>query len=704
MRRCTAWFLALWALALTATVWAEERGTLPADPNLDKPVSLTAVCQPLGQVLEQIAKITGAKLAVDDHMAGTMVSVGAADCPARDLMLALQARLNLEWQAQEGGGYRLRGAAFIPPVASNDRFLPKLIFSCPQWIRPEANAPPIVRNPAPPPMAAVYASLSGPLLDTLEEGGEIAFGNLPAAVQRTIAQHRQEVARSEAAEALNPRWGLPANALGIRIRPGAFAVGFSWELVAWQQAPAMPPMGRPGGRDTGRMRPTGYWLPVGRIPYQPGRPAMETQPPGGRRRVDEVAAGAAQRLRVGVVAADFDLLDAPEPAGETPEAILQSLIPESARGRWAWKQSGKAYWLRQQLPEGQATEPAELAKRRQMLEAVLPAEYKDFLSMTAAERTEAIKAPWARLWASLPEERRRQTAEPLAVSQLSAEQQTWLYAGLQAFVVNTLWSALEKALAGDLNRAVLSMDFEMAGLNQVAGTGYPRVLRIREGADVLLDGEVEGYPPLLRLLPAGDQLLRKRLDFEMKDETLPSMVGRLAEVMGAPSRAGEVEGDPKLSIQIKQRTLGLVMHCVERRTGMQWARRGGTYVLAPPIRGEDLTADPKRTLEAINLEIAATPAAPVMLQRSVTDGDRALLERGPQPLSSLSGSFQGAIREMVRSQARMQLTELETNWQVLANLAQTRVFLKPMGGTMELRLEAPGVQPRRFFVPMPQGR
>lgn len=692
-------------LAVLLLLPAAGAAPLPDDAALDQPVTLTFVNQPLGQVLARVKQQTGARLTVDEHVGSAGITAVVTEIPARALLETLARMLHQEWKPAGEGAYCLTAPELHPPAVSDTpRLIARLAAAIPSRLRPlGGNASPPAASPSSV-MEVVYASLRAPLLDALEEGEEIPFARLPSQTQQLLLQHHQEMTRLRLAPLLQPKWIVPTDRIGLRMRAGEGAR--TWELVLRHDRQAAQPPPAPGARPGSSAPPRTIttWEPVAWPSYWPGYQQRVVSAPDepGVRSITAAAVEVARQAGVNLLLSSARLSMTPtvEAArGETVAEQLTSLLPAAELKRATWRESNKLFWL--EFDDSRPKTPSpELERTRQLMEAALPPEYKPYFALDTWKRTAAARAPWVKLWNSLSDEQRKPRPQPLLVSELSSEQQQQLGAALQVQMVTSLWTALESALNGDLRRATLSLDLETP--SSLSGLGMPRWLRLRDGQNGFAAGVVTSRPPMLRLLSRSDPLLRKCVDFEAKEEALGAAAAKLAEGLGAPLVVEEPKEEITLTLSLKRKPAWLLLHCLERRTGLQWSRREGVYVLATPVPQSALQ-DPQRTLQAIGRDVPrlGTGAGVSMVRQQLTREDQETLRRGAVSLGDLSVGAQEALRQMMYSESRGSLSSVENQWHFLARLSEARIFVTPQGdgNSSSLRLVLPGEQSIQFEIP-----
>lgn len=703
-------------LRVPACAVAAEAPSLPDDPALDRPVTLD-VEDRFTKVLADLSRASGVRLAVDEHLGGGFrMVVCVRQVPLRAVLKALTDQSEWHWRREADGGYCLTGPVVLPPFVETERLIGALVRACPLEVRPPLGvdpfAPPEIYYPRAP-MGHVYALLPKALVDVLEDGGEVPFTKLPAAAQALVRAHRYAEARVRLRPILNPRWLVPPERLALHVK--ATGQGAEWVLRIQRD----PPLPASSAAPPPPLPPDAEWLETIFLPYQPLMP-----PPVPPASTEPTAAQAARDLARGlgvnlVLWADMGPA-AGAPEGNTIPEMFESVLPRhmrSDRARVSFVEEDGIYRMRY---VGRPFDPLPspmLNRVRAALEAELPG-YQPLLAMSPGARLSAILGPWIELWRSLAPEQRK-PGPPIPVLQLTGEQQRLLCVGLQAQMVQEAWHTLEETLGGDLARSVVSLDFTPS--DSPSGLGFPRRLQVtlppeeaRSGgiARLLVYGEAQGIPPVLRLLPASNSQLGKTADLEMQDASLFAVADRLSQILGAPVVAAEGPPGLKLAPSLKQRPVALLMHWVERHSGLQWSRREGVYVLAPPVPAALLTQNAARTLEILGRGLPAGAALTWDgVAKAVSEDDRALLDAGNKvPLANLSVALQDAIREHVANEVRGHVAGVRENWQLLERLAEARVRLDMVtadGSPPRPRsvvVEVPGLPSHHFVIPPDAGR
>lgn len=710
-----AWFI----FALAARAAPAGAAPLPQDPALARPITIAVTDRPVEKILADLARVSGAKLAADESVGNSTVTIAARECPLRDLLDAVAQVSGLDWDTDAEGVCHLRGPAVVPPPVDAQNLVRDLGRLLPLWMRSPAAPTP---GHTPPPIQAVYDGLLKSQVEIIEDGGEVPFNQLSMAAQQSVVNYRRVNARRQVQSALTPQWLRPVECLGIQVRPiGQEPGAVTWQLMVRDAPPPQgaggppegggpaanpaPPAFGPGGGGPVQLQGPpwrfGTWIPY--QPWQPARPVVMAY--DGPPRVMDAAQAISQRTGVTVVLGQMGYLPAGDATGNTPEELLNSILPQGGV-KCSWQKAGGAYWLDVQTQTKRAA-TQDCETMRQRLAAILPKEYGAFLAMDPRQRAAAAAAPWRRLWQSLTPEQRKPGTQPVVAAEMTPEQQGLLCAALEVQMVQGFWGAFEDVLSADLQRATVSYDFS-GGYFDPAGYGYPRMLRVAEGENVILAGQLSNKPSFLRLLPAGDPALRKTADLQVKDEPLAAVAARLSAVLNAPLTAEEPEAEVKLTANFKDKPVRLLMHWVERHTSLQWSKREGVYVLSAPIPVADLATDPKTAMANLGRGIPEQVADDVYgaIPRAITDADKQAIAQRSMRLADMSPALQGAVREMLFKQVRSRLTEVDANWQAMARLNDAKIRLDAMGGTggqpptgYMMHIEVPGMPPRNFYLP-----
>ncbi|NLC59312.1 MAG: hypothetical protein GX774_20935 [Armatimonadetes bacterium] len=718
-RRSVAWplpFGVLLPLLLAGRLLAAEPAPLPEDPALDRRVSLDLEAY-LPKVVAALAEASGVPIAVDEHLRDSSLAVFVSEVPLRAVMRAIAATTTFEWKQDEAGTYRLTAPLIVPPLMNTDRLIGSLAMACPREIRPPVGVGPPTETERqfayqPAPMGAVYSLLPSALLETIEEGGAVPFTKLPRAAQALLRDYRNDQARAQLRNILSPRWYVPAECLGLQLM--APAQGGHWQ-VRIKREPSPPPEGAPAAAP-----PEAQWESAEYIPFQPLRPFGAFQPTARGRTVGQAAREAARKAGVSVVIpADYGEA-AGEPTGETAEAMLDSVLPEglkSSAGQFRWQQQDGVYFLAYVGSRSEPLASPALERARKALDARLPAEYRQLLALNIGMAYYAARGPWVKLWATLSEEQ-RQPGEPIPLPALSREQQSLLYVGLQARMVLEVWARLRSSLGGELQRCHVALHFGYRGDFFGRGLGFPRTLQVlhpstdaKDAGEVLLiTGQVDGQPPILRLLPADDTALRKEADLQVEEQPLFAVADQLAQILEAPVVTEAGPPELKLTANYQRRPVRLLLHWLERRTGLQWCKRDGVYVLAAPVPPERVAQETKSILN--RLSPPPQPVGPGQqpvqfgdIRKVITEEDRMLFAAGDVSITKLSAGLQEAIRHFVAQHLASIIGTLKPDLQLLERLGEARLRLAeqegPPGrpGNYRLELEIPGELSRQFYIP-----
>ena len=675
---------------------------LPDDPRLEKPVTLTVVDRPVEQVLDTLSRQTSVQLSVDDWVAQERITAGAQACPARDLMHSVAALLHLRWEPEGREGYRLRAPAITPPARDTSRLIARLAAGCPAWARPLPGTP----TPSTlggvhyTPLEAVFAALPQDTCDVLEDGEALPYARIPWVARQYLARWFRERAHADLVRALNPTWNVPPAQLGVRFT--AVSGQLAAEVVR-QAGNEGPPAAAAAARRS-PARPA--WKPAADIPFS-FFPRQDSPPPPQPGTVAHAALALSRKAGVTVVLAGAGGNAAGRQSGENAAERLESLIPTDRLVRWAWRRSGKAYWLDTRSTWWVRCEGSEMARYRRLMGQVLPGEYAPLFDLPGGERRYALRSLWSGFWRSLTPALGA-PGEPLPWSALGAEQRRWLCAALQAYMVGEVWSVLERALGGDRERSTLSLDFAR---RWPSGLGYLQMLSLRDGDRVLSLSLGGDRPPILPMLPSDDANLGRQIDLDARDLPLSELLARLADVLSVSVIAEEPEAEARLTGRFARRPARLLFHWIERRTGLQWSKRGDVYVLGPALTAGRFAGAADSLLGALHQQIPmhvrqdprgdaeVQSAAEQALRESLTDADRQALSTGFVRLGQAAPAIQDAARTLVWSQIRRYLAEAAPNRQMLGRLQDARVRLDADGKTPALVLEVPGLPPVRLDVP-----
>ncbi|MBI3947769.1 MAG: hypothetical protein HY321_17750 [Armatimonadetes bacterium] len=685
-------------------------------------VTLTAVETP-DRLLAQIARITGVRLAAEEHVATLPVTLGAHECPLADLMAGLAEMLELTWRADGRGGFVLCGPVVDPPLMDTTRLIGKLAGACPPGMRPPLTGPPT--DTLVPPLPAVFASLPRALRDTVEEGGSVPFAALPPALRALLQEYRRPEARNAAAAALNPRWRVPPHSLALQPSSSLGMLGAApsvwWMLVVRPPAPA--------GETATAPRPPSGWAPARqRIYWYPGfGPGIRGGVGADAWPLTAAALEVVKRTGVSVLLMErAGRLRPLDPQGDTPEAMLDSLLVSEGKSdadRYVWTRRGRVYSLGMRRPP--QVVPAEVQRAREILEEALPSEYRPLFAMTSGESNYAVGGAWARFWQSLTREQRA-PAKLLVAAALSPEQQRRLYTALQLGMVRQVWEVVRRYGPSGLEGTALSLNFDGSGKvggawSQTHGLGFPRQVRLTspEADAQPLQAVLEDQPPILRLLPTEVPALRRTVDFQAKDEPLADVTVRLAGILKAPVMVREPREEIRLTGEFRGRPLRLVLHWIEWRTGLQWSQRGGSYVLAPPVPPAVVTGEVQRALEALAPGIRLSPSAlseeqkqelalaeqrerearEAVLREGLGPAERAVLAAAPVPVTRLHPDVQDALREEVRAYLQRPVAAVRDKWETLLRLGEANVRIRRWeDGHVSLYVTVPGLAPQSFDI------